>query len=954
MAKITISDLSGGFASIDALNAAFQDLEDELNNKVLYRNNPLGEPNSMQSNLDMNGKSILNISTWEADNLSVQNLTLNGELVVPSDLATSTLPDHTGNDGKYLKTDGSTASWQDLSYTPGGTGAVVTTVQSKLREFVSVTDFGAVGDGVTNDTAAIQAAIDYAYSIGTGLSGGGVNMFKYGKAVFMPNGVYSVSSLHIPEGVDLIGENMHATKLAAQATGGHVLIVDPVAGTNYQAKQAPKSTLRNFSIDGGNYGVILGKLAMATSGSPVLTMSSAANADVLPGYRLRAQGFTTDATVLSVVGDVVTVNENSSMTYAAVSKTDCVVTTGSVTVTLPDAWSIGVGMSVSGTGIPAGTTIVGKDDLIITLSAPATSSGTVTLSFENMPVRFIKGVEYSGATTDGSNVITLAATTGITVGMSVSGSSVRGGSYVESVGATEVVMSLPAKETGTTTIFFSEEKIGLLVNSIYADTAYDPDNIVAYVGPNLYDIDITRMSGDGFHIIGTAGNQTHMENCHAVYCTGRGLMANSPNDILVIASAFGSCWRAATRVATAATPRFIGCEFWGTLLSDQESEFEVYKCKHGATVIGADINGTVEITGDGEIQNNQLTSINFLFNKNNPRNDGTQQPGYIRINSCYGTVVTNTAFKKNAISQAADYLVYFVQYADTNGAALIGCQFGADAYNTDTSNYPGLLHLSAVDNTNKRTLFSKIEVDGRGGAAVSINRNDTTGPAIWGTYDDTRVGSIEISPTGLAGRRDDYGAKGFGVGGTTVGDGWKEPLRLGSGYLWLDSTNTLRTTAGIPITRKDITLLTSLGTTATAECTGHGLTSGDYTQIYGAEESDYCVLVQVTVTDANHFTYTVTTMGKSVTTLVSTGTTATATCVGHDLETGRTVTIAGAAVSDYNGTYVITVVDDDTFTYTMATDPADTTAGTITATPASLVAACFKFPVQGDTDGSAV
>jgi len=69
MAKITISDLSSGFASIDALNAAFQDLEDELNNKVLYRDNPEGEANQMKNDLDMNGYRILNArATTGGDN----------------------------------------------------------------------------------------------------------------------------------------------------------------------------------------------------------------------------------------------------------------------------------------------------------------------------------------------------------------------------------------------------------------------------------------------------------------------------------------------------------------------------------------------------------------------------------------------------------------------------------------------------------------------------------------------------------------------------------------------------------------------------------------------------------------------------------------------------------------------------------------------------------------------
>jgi hypothetical protein len=90
------------------------------------------------------------------------------------------------------------ASVAQLGFLQAGGSAATRTIQDKLRDIVSVKDFGAAGDGVTNDTAAIQAAI--AAILPTGI-------------VFFPSGRYVHTGLTVSANITLRGESMTATTL---------------------------------------------------------------------------------------------------------------------------------------------------------------------------------------------------------------------------------------------------------------------------------------------------------------------------------------------------------------------------------------------------------------------------------------------------------------------------------------------------------------------------------------------------------------------------------------------------------------------------------------------------------------------------------------------------------------------------------------------------------------------
>jgi hypothetical protein len=71
MAKINLPNITSGFATTIQLNTALNQIETELQNKVLYRDNPNGEPNQMENDLDMNGYDINNAGAVKINGVDV-------------------------------------------------------------------------------------------------------------------------------------------------------------------------------------------------------------------------------------------------------------------------------------------------------------------------------------------------------------------------------------------------------------------------------------------------------------------------------------------------------------------------------------------------------------------------------------------------------------------------------------------------------------------------------------------------------------------------------------------------------------------------------------------------------------------------------------------------------------------------------------------------------------------
>tara|TARA_B100001057_G_scaffold476725_1_gene545070 strand:- start:104 stop:1711 length:1608 start_codon:yes stop_codon:yes gene_type:complete len=131
-----------------------------------------------------------------------------------------------------IVTEGSSAFTSALSHTYKGyrgdstpiSNSVQRTVQQRLDDYVSVKDFGAVGDDSTADVTAIQNAIDAIY-INTDTTASADTRAR--RVLFFPAGTYKINSaLKIPPYAHLVGEGPDKTIIKNSGSNAVMVMQD--------------------------------------------------------------------------------------------------------------------------------------------------------------------------------------------------------------------------------------------------------------------------------------------------------------------------------------------------------------------------------------------------------------------------------------------------------------------------------------------------------------------------------------------------------------------------------------------------------------------------------------------------------------------------------------------------------------------------------------------------------
>lgn len=134
----------------------------------------------------------------------------------------------------------------NIDFKQPGLGSISRSVASKLQESVSVKDFGAVGDGVADDTAAIQAAIAYAKSL-TVYNNGENTAPRGGFRIYFPKGLYLIGST-----IQL--SNINGLVFSGDGKESSMLVYTPNTGSMFNINQMLFTTFEKLGFATGIIG----------------------------------------------------------------------------------------------------------------------------------------------------------------------------------------------------------------------------------------------------------------------------------------------------------------------------------------------------------------------------------------------------------------------------------------------------------------------------------------------------------------------------------------------------------------------------------------------------------------------------------------------------------------------------------------------------------------------------
>ena len=273
--------------------------------------------------------------------------------------------------------------------TPGT--PVTQTLQSWLDQYASVKDFGAKGDGLTDDTAAINRALNQLYCQQQNV--------QVRRSLFFPAGKYIISApINIPSYATLYGEGPDNSIIQMVASGGTGTCVAQTAdslqqtGANignggatppidinistmafqsldntkniFLVQSATDCEFRSVSFLGVGTTTTLINNALNTSGVSFKSTTSLVTTNILlSGCRFSGTVYGVYTGTNTPTKGIAVENSSFNVLYQGVALSQGVQFVGSIsattlTVTSISSGALQVGQTITGTGVAAGTTII--------------------------------------------------------------------------------------------------------------------------------------------------------------------------------------------------------------------------------------------------------------------------------------------------------------------------------------------------------------------------------------------------------------------------------------------------------------------------------------------------------------------------------------------------------------------------------------------------------------------